>query len=347
VKLSSGWSLVALSALASFAISWRLTKVSVMMRAEAHRGPGGLRRISRSGGIAIIASLALVTGLGPVLAANLVPIRFLAAGAAIAVVSLLDDIVGLPAGYRLLVHSLAAVVVVESGMAIGADVVPGLSGSFPAWVAVPVTLLFIVWTVNLYNFTDGIDGLACGVGVVGLAAFSWIGFESGSPRFSQSAALASAACLGLLPFNWSPARLFLGDLGSTLLGYVIAAFTLWARRDGVMPVWVAVLIFSPVLWDTTSTLVRRVAQGHSPFEAHVDHVYQRAVRLGYSHAQVSIVVMSLTAMTSASAILVHKRGPVLQWAAGVAWGIVFVALSGWIRRREGQPRPESEPWLKP
>ena len=144
-------------------------------------------------------------------------------------------------------------------------------------------MLFVVWMVNLYNFMDGMDGFAGGMAVIGFATLALMGELAGSSDYCFAALLVCMASAGFLPFNFPPARLFMGDLGSGSLGLLVALLLLWADRAGLFPLWIGVLVFSPFIVDATWTVMRRISQGQKPWEAHREHFYQRLVRLGWGH----------------------------------------------------------------
>ena len=171
-----------------------------------------------------------------------------------------------------------------------------------------------LWFINLFNFMDGIDGIAGGEAVsigLGLAVVAiWIG------GFGDLAALAVAlagAALGFLYWNWHPAKIFLGDVGSQALGYLIGFLLLSAAGNGA---WAAALILPLYFWvDATWTLVRRTAAGENVFAAHAQHFYQRSLRLGRRHDQV------------AGAVLL-ANGALILFALGAEMGERLAALAG-------------------
>jgi UDP-N-acetylmuramyl pentapeptide phosphotransferase/UDP-N-acetylglucosamine-1-phosphate transferase len=147
-----------------------------------------------------------------------------------------------------------------------------------------------VWFVNLYNFMDGIDGIT---GVeTGALAFGLVLLSAVVPALSPvavPAAAVGAAGLGFLVWNWHPARIFLGDSGSIPLGYLLGWLLLLAAGHGL---WAPALILPAYyLTDATVTLVRRAANGHSLFQAHRQHFYQKAVQGGASHARVVRLIL--------------------------------------------------------
>ena len=150
-----------------------------------------------------------------------------------------------------------------------------------------------IWLVTLYNFMDGINGLAAGQAVIvagGAAGFLWL---AGDPVSATVAASLASASAGFLVWNWWPRTVFMGDVGSTFLGATFAVLSLHTERGGLLPMLTWHILLMPFLVDATFTLIRRVATGRQWRRAHRDHAYQRAVLAGYSHAQVACAIFAL------------------------------------------------------
>lgn len=263
----------------------------------------------RGGGIAVIGvSLVAWLGLcgGGVVPAATVVVALAAAG--LALVSWLDDLRGLSPGVRLLAQFAA--------VAAGMRVLPhGLlfQGWLPAGLDEIAGALLWVWFVNLFNFMDGIDGIAAGEAVavgVGIAVVALAGAVGGLALAAPAVAIAAAA-LGFLVWNWAPARIFLGDVGSVPLGYLLGFLLFELARRGA---WQAALILPLYfLADASLTLLWRLARGERVWQAHREHFYQRAVQRGLGHDAVVLRVVA------ADAVLVG-----CAWAAVKGWG--FAAL---------------------
>jgi UDP-N-acetylmuramyl pentapeptide phosphotransferase/UDP-N-acetylglucosamine-1-phosphate transferase len=195
-----------------------------------------------------------------------------------------------------------------------------------------VTLLWILLVTNAYNFMDGIDGLASLQGVV--TGFG-LGVAVGGGLESALALALAGACAGFLPWNWAPASAFLGDVGSSVLGYTFAAIPLLApmgsREDGVLFVILSLWLF---LADAIWTRMKRIGRGGEWYAAHREHIYQRLVDTGVSHARVTLAIGSGSALITAAALAVRLEMPVPSWLViAFAMGISACELS-WVRRRE-------------
>lgn len=245
----------------------------------------------RGGGLAI--AVVLFTGLGALQALfRFFPPRQFAAYivgcALVVVVSWIDDLRGVANRWRLLTHTVAAVVVVAAfGPLTRIEI-----GSIPLKTELLGWLLTITWIVgltNAFNFMDGIDGIASVQAIVAGAGWCLIG-----PAPARWVALLLAAStIGFLLHNWPPARIFLGDVGSTLLGFVIASLPLLGGRSPQTFEWSAFLMVWPFLFDTAFTLIRRWRRGENVFAAHRAHLYQRLVIHGLSQSAVITVYGAL------------------------------------------------------
>jgi UDP-N-acetylmuramyl pentapeptide phosphotransferase/UDP-N-acetylglucosamine-1-phosphate transferase len=238
----------------------------------------------RGGGIAVVgivllAFLAIFAGQ----AAEWGLLAIVGIAAVLAIVSWRDDLAGLSPALRLAVQALA----VAGGLAVlpGSGVV--FQGFLPRWLDLIASGLLWLWFVNLYNFMDGIDGItgvetACIGGGIALTAFLFDG--AGVAGATLLGAAIAGAGVGFLVWNWHKAKIFLGDVGSVPLGFLLgwlllslAATTFWATAL-ILPLY--------YLADATWTLLRRLSRGEKIWQAHREHAYQRAVQRGFSHAAV-------------------------------------------------------------
>ncbi len=283
----------------------------------------GLRGTPRGGGLAIV---------GVVIAAAMVTTLFDAAAAGRAVAALLpavivaaiswrDDIRSLPALARLGVHlAAAALAVALLGPARRIDLGPlgGFETGLWAW---PLSLLWIVGMTNAFNFMDGIDGIA-GITTmaVGAAVACGAALTDALPVAALAAALGAGAA-GFLTSNWPPARIYMGDVGSTFCGFLLATLPLAVAETAVpriMPL--AALASWPFLFDTALALVRRASRRENLLRPHRDHLYQRLVDAGWTHRAVSSLYGGLAAFAGMIAVT-----PLYDAAAAEAAGALAVA----------------------
>jgi UDP-N-acetylmuramyl pentapeptide phosphotransferase/UDP-N-acetylglucosamine-1-phosphate transferase len=281
--VSEAWLAMALAA-ATLAASWIATGqvllwlehrqiVDVPNHRSSHARP-----TPRGGGIGLLAGALPALLIFALATAALFPwLPLIVTAVLLAMVSWLDDRSHVPARWRLLAQALAVVVglvVIDGG--------PVFQGLLPPWLDLLAAALIWIWFVNLTNFMDGIDGItgveAASIGL-GLALV-------GAPV--APALILAAAALGFLRWNWHPARLFMGDVGSVPLGYLLGALLLMLAKSGA---WAAALILPGYyLADATWTLARRLLQRKRVWEAHREHFYQQAVQRGWSHGRVALTV---------------------------------------------------------
>lgn len=287
----------------------------------------------RGGGLAIAAVSLL--GIAALHAAGMVPpaaaYALLPGGAAIAAVGWVDDRRHVPARWRFLVHLAAA------GWALyWAGGLPSLSlGTASVRLGIAGTVagaLGIVWLTNLYNFMDGIDGIAAGEALAAGAAAGLLLWAAGAPGLGAAALLVAAASTGFLVWNWSPARIFMGDAGSGYLGYVFAVLALFSERQGGLPLLLWGVLLGVFLFDSTVTLLRRVLRGERFFEAHRRHAYQRAVQSGLSHGRVSGGVLATNLVLAGAAAFAWTQRALILPVAAMSLALLL-ALYLWVERR--------------
>jgi len=200
-------------------------------------------------------------------------------GVFISIVSFFDDIYELSAKLRILVQSIVAI--------FGLSIISGLESITFGFMSVenPIVtnifaFLLIVWYINLTNFIDGINGYVGSefvfLSVAGLLLFGDLHFG-----------ILAAAVLGFLYWNWNKAKIFMGDVGSTLLGYNIAIFTLYYANQEATNLWIWIVLFGVFWFDATLTLVRRKLNGEKLSQAHKKNAYQRLTQAGWSHYKVT------------------------------------------------------------
>jgi UDP-N-acetylmuramyl pentapeptide phosphotransferase/UDP-N-acetylglucosamine-1-phosphate transferase len=270
----------------------------------------------RGGGIAttgtvllIWAALAIGGGISPA------PIAIVLGTVLLAVVSWTDDLRGLSPAARLAAHCVA--------VAVGLSALPPIAKRLLVWpgpmLDVAAVGLCWVWWINLFNFMDGIDGLAGGeAAAIGLGLVLFAGLGAGlDPQLAWLAASVLGAAIGFLVWNWPPARIFLGDVGSTTLGYLTGFLLLGVAGRGHWRVALVLPLY--FLADATITLGRRVLRGARFWEAHREHFYQRAVDRGLAHAAVTRRVIA------ADLLLV-----VCGWLAENGWSTVALAAAAVI-----------------
>jgi len=251
----------------------------------------------------------------------------LAALIPVALISWWDDHHPLPALYRLLAHLCAAIILISHPVFLPDQLLlPAFSLTLPIFLAVPITMLFIVWMLNLYNFMDGMDGFAGGMAVFGFGTLALLGWWHGEYWFFLLNLLVAMACAGFLTANFPPAKIFMGDVGSSSLGLLAAAFSLWADHANIAALWMSVLLFSPFIVDASVTLLRRLLRGEKIWQAHRSHYYQRLVQQGWGHRKTVLWEYALMAACSLSVLTCQFLPEFMQGLLLLAWVGIYLSL---------------------
>lgn len=333
--------LSALVALSAFVVSCLLTRQllapSSLLFVLDHPNERSLhdRPTPRGGGIAIAAGIALGATVIGIVYRQHDYLPWVALGTlAIAMVSFLDDHFEVPPVFRLAVHFGVALFLAYHGLVLNEFDLPGKYWPVSTALGTVLSCFFVVWSVNLYNFMDGMDGFAAGMAVVGFGCFGVLALMADDKVFAMLSFVIAAAAGGFLVFNFPPARIFMGDVGSSLLGLLAAALSLWADREGIFPLWIGVLVFSPFIVDATVTLLRRALAGERVWHAHKSHFYQRLVQLGWGHRRTVLWEYVLMLACAVSAIIAIVAIPAIQWAILGLWVASYSALIRTVVRLE-------------
>ena len=263
----------------------------------------------RGGGLvmAVVAICAYI--LGNYILGEKISTGYLIGAAIIVLIGWLDDVYSLSFIWRFMAQCVAAAIVIYFSGAITSFYLPGFGIQFElGWFSNIVTALLIVWLLNAYNFMDGIDGIG-GLQAL-IAGLSWFGFGiliSGNGITVISLALAATA-FGFLLHNWQPAKIFMGDAGSSFLGFSFAVLPIIARTsdEAVNSRLSTFALFAiwPFVFDSAFTIFRRGLRGAKIWSAHREHLYQRFVIGGYEHWQVAVFYGSMSAIVALAAVVI-------------------------------------------
>lgn len=292
--------------------------------------------VPRTGGIGLLAGIVLVAGVSAGLGG--LPAGWPWIGAALALVggvSFLDDRAEVPRRWRLGAHVGAAALLMVGGLWWADLDLPWTHWELPATLALPLTGFYVIWMINLYNFMDGMDGFAGGMAVLGFGALAVLGWRAGDLAYATLAVIPAAAGGGFLTSNFPPARIFLGDVGSSALGLLAAGLSLLGVQRGLFPLWVAWLAFSPFIVDATWTLVRRLLRGERLWLAHRSHHYQRLVLAGWGHRKTvlrSYVLMAASAATAVAGARMPASDQALLLASWVGIYVLIHLKVGLVER---------------
>ena len=290
--------------------------------------------VPRIGGLAIMVGtfLALMCMFRPSLA-------FLVGagvGALVTIISFIDDVRPLPSalrfGVQVTVAALAIWLIRLTPRNFG---LPYAELTMSRYVALPLAVVFVVSFVNIFNFMDGINGIAAAQGIWGGAALSVLLLWGGTGNSVLTAAAVAGACLGFLPHNFPKARMFMGDVGSVTLGFVLAMLTVLGANQTDIP-WVAFMLpLGVFIYDGAFTIVKRILAGENFTKPHREHHYQLLIRCGWSHARVTLLQMVLMTFCAIGAILYARGGDLMRLAvlSGLL-AIMFtysIAVHGYFR----------------
>ncbi len=295
-----------------------------------------LRPIPRLGGIALLLGIFV-----PALAFLQLggAYRGILLGAAIATcVGVVDDFRGLPWWGKLGGQVTAAAVAVGAGVQIDRFTFPFLGiQDLPAWVGVPATMIWIVAIMNMVNFLDGMDGLAAGICAIAGSTFAVIALSLGKPEAAILAAIVAGACFGFLHHNFYPARIFMGDSGALLLGFILATLSV----QGLLKTAATVALFFPLLVlaipivDTSFVLAKRLKYRRPLYEADRTHLHHRFANIGFSQRRAALYMYAWCALLAGAALATRfipfrAHGYWHFWPTVAVAGIGLAALAASI-----------------
>ncbi|MCH2244468.1 MULTISPECIES: MraY family glycosyltransferase [Crocosphaera] len=246
----------------------------------------------RGGGLGFIIAFAITSSVYIITNSSLEEFIFLwLVLVSLSIIGIIDDNQDVPAAIRYLVQLLAASIAIFH---FHPFIFPGLDnlGIFGNIIAIALTVIGFTAMINFYNFMDGLDGIVGGCSAVQLG---FLAIYFNQPLLW----LLVAAIMGFLWWNWSPAKIFMGDAGSTVLGATVAIALLNNHTD-MIHAWSAVAIIFPLIADAIYTLVRRILKGENIFQAHRSHIYQRLQQSGWSHSQVASTYICLNIVIGVS-----------------------------------------------
>lgn len=221
----------------------------------------------------------------------------------VALIGWIDDLYSLSSKTRFFVHVLAGLLAIWGFGYWNQMALPGFGSISLGYWGIPLTLLWIVGLTNAYNFMDGIDGLAGSQAIIAGLSWYFVGLAVQVVWLEVLGLFVAAASLGFLGHNWSPARIFMGDVASGFLGYLFAVFPLiFHRVDSFHALPIGILVVWPFIFDTSFTFLGRLSRGENVFQAHRSHLYQRLVIAGYSHRWVTVFYIGLGCLGSGLAI---------------------------------------------
>jgi len=299
--------------------------------------------IPRIGGLAIFLSFTLTTMLFCEYSDTLVTIWI--GGAVIVMLGVLDDIFRLQAWIKLIVQVLVAAFAVWNGSVIEHI---SLGGEYImlGGLSIPLSLFWIVGLTNAINFIDGLDGLSCGISAISSISLVLVLLLTGEVVSASITAILAAACLGFLPFNANPARIFMGDTGALFLGYAMAVMSVQGvfKLHAMLAFLVPISIFALPLGDMFFAILRRICAGKSPFAADRGHLHHRLVDMGFTQKESVMILYAICAMFGLIAVFftdaMFQEGRLIK-TIGMAILAIGICVINFLIMRNPQTRRHS------
>jgi Fuc2NAc and GlcNAc transferase len=245
----------------------------------------------------------------------------LLSGILLAIVSLIDDMVGLRPYIRLIIHFISAIIAFALLHGLRSLIIPDIEINYQ-YIIYPLTIIGMVWFINLFNFMDGVDGFASIEAIIICAVlfvFSW----------NLSTVLLIVCISGFLCWNWPRAKIFMGDVGSTQLGFILVVFGIYFHNTLEFSILNWIMLASPFWFDATLTLFRRWRNGEKLSQGHRKHVYQRTVQMGFSHERVNYFLILINLITIMM-IIFYRGYKFMQIPLFVFSMIFFYAITRYV-----------------
>jgi UDP-N-acetylmuramyl pentapeptide phosphotransferase/UDP-N-acetylglucosamine-1-phosphate transferase len=268
-----------------------------------------------------------------------------AAGLIIAGISLIDDLGHVPYPVRLGVQTVAALVFVLGVFPFTEIELPKVGVIGLGVFGGAITVIWLVGMTNSFNFMDGIDGMAGGLAVSAGAGWVFVGAVAGKPTLGLLGGILGASALGFLFHNWHPARIFMGDVGATFLGYAFAALTVVAAKENPALALAGALLVWPCYFDSGFTVIRRLLHRQNVFVGHRTFLFHRLVLAGWSHSQAATFYVLLPIAGSAIAVTWAKSNRFMHEIAVLAALLMAVGLWRFVERveeRRAEPSTSTE-----
>ncbi|NHK28760.1 hypothetical protein FF098_012640 [Parvularcula flava] len=314
----------------------------------SHRGT-----VSRAGGVAIHITFVVAALLGLWLSrigiGSDYGVLVMLTGA-IAVLGLIDDIAAISPGLKFLGQIILSIVLVMFVGPIETMPLPVLGDTDLGVVGYVVAVLWVAAFVNVFNFMDGLNGMAAGSALVALIVLCLVGAFGGNLPLFLTSLMMTMSLFAFFIINFPAGNIFMGDAGSLGIGFLIAGLALLAAQPSQsgtgVPVALVPMIFLPFILDVSITLIRRIATGQRFYQAHREHYYQRLNQAGWSHANVTRLFMVAAIFSAAAGWGVTQLPSPVEWMGVAALALVLVVAARIIRARAGhddQVRQKSRP----
>lgn len=261
------------------------------------------------GGLAIFA--AVIISVLIFLPLDKTTFSILIGGTLIVISGIIDDLKDMSPKVKLFFQILAGVVLILGGIKVDFITNPFTSNSsllYLRWLSIPITLFWVVGITNTLNLIDGLDGLAAGVAMISSLSLMLVASKFGYGEITILSAIVAGSCLGFLPFNFNPAKIFMGDTGALFLGFMLAAISIEGVMKSVatIAVIVPILILGVPIFDTTFAIFRRLLNGQSIMAADKGHLHHRLLNKGFSQKKTVLILYGISSIFGLFAVLIAK-----------------------------------------
>lgn len=259
-------------------------------------------------------------------------------GLIIVAVGVIDDVFRISAWIKLIAQIGVALIAVSQGVIFQHINFFGTYIHFGAW-SVPLTVLWIVGLTNAINLIDGLDGLACGVSAICSLSLLLVMLLKGEYAVAMLTAIVVGSCLGFLPFNFNPAKIFMGDTGALFLGYTMAVISVSGvfKLHTVLAFLIPLSIFGFPIFDTAFAFTRRILHGKNPFSPDRGHLHHRLIDMGFNQKQSVWILYAICAILGTSAIMFTEENlekAIIIIAVGLA---IFLVNFYFLRHSKDRP----------
>lgn len=319
--------------------------IKLAFKIDAVDIPNDNRRVHKKpmpliGGLAI--ALGVFIGILIFMPIDKTTISILLGGSVILIAGVIDDIKELSPRYKMLFQILAGIILIMGGVKVEFITNPFAQGSgivYLNWLSIPITLFWVVGITNTLNFIDGLDGLSAGVAMISSLSLMIVASRFGYTTVVILAALVAGACLGFLPFNFNPAKIFMGDTGAMFLGFMLAAISI----EGVMKSVAAIAVIAPIIilgvpiFDTTFAIFRRLLNGKSVSTADKGHLHHRLLNKGFSQKKSVLILYAMSAVFGIFAIIISRannRQAIYLAGAMLVLSVIFAIRLGFFGKHK-------------
>jgi UDP-N-acetylmuramyl pentapeptide phosphotransferase/UDP-N-acetylglucosamine-1-phosphate transferase len=286
--------------------------------------------------LSILLGHLLLFALDPLLFTNQYKIMIiLSAGVVIAVMGLVDDINHLSSTLRLVIQGICAILCAYGGLYLDTISIPGFGVVALGPWGIGLSIFWVVAFTNTYNFLDGLNGLASGSTLISLLFLAWMAWNAQAQLATYSFLISFFGILGFFVFNFPKGKIFMGDVGSQFIGFLLAEFALLAKEPvhGQLSFYVIPLLFFNAIYDIGFTLARRYWRGEKVTQAHREHLFQLLSRTGWSHTRISILHFFFVELQGIGALQLQSMATEHQWLMFIPYLGVQILYSVWVLKR--------------